>query len=254
MGVTGSDVTKEAADIVLTDDNFASIVAAIEQGRVIYGNIRRFVSYLLGSNLAEIVVIFAAILLGYPSPLTPLQILWVNLLSDGAPALALGVEKGEPDAMKRPPRSSDEPIINGVVRLNMAVQIVAIASVTLSAYFLFGRQGDVAAARNAAFVTLSASQILLAYAYRSERFLLFQIGLWGNRSLQGATLLSLALLMSVIYLPFLQSPFSTRPLSLADWSIIAPLALVPFAAAELVKALRHLSTKRATRATREISR
>ncbi len=136
MGITGTDVAKETADMVLTDDNFASIVAAVEQGRIIYANIRKFVFYLLSCNLAEIAVIFVAILAGLPSPLTPIQLLWLNLITDGAPALALGMEKGDPDTMQRPPRPPQEPVINRPMRVRIGIQTIAIAAVTLAAYLL----------------------------------------------------------------------------------------------------------------------
>ena len=112
MGITGTDVSKEAADMVLTDDNFASIVSAIEQGRIIYSNIRKFVYFLLACNVGEILIVFGAMLMGLPIPLRPIQLLWLNLVSDGAPALALGMEKGEPDIMKQPPSRPKEPVIN----------------------------------------------------------------------------------------------------------------------------------------------
>ena len=128
--------------MVLTDDNYASIVNAVEQGRVIYANIRKFVYYLLSCNLAEIATIFIATLLGWPSPLTPIQLLWLNLLTDGAPALALGVEKGDPDIMDRPPRPMNEPIINHEMRLGMIVQTIAITAVVLLAYWLGMKEGE----------------------------------------------------------------------------------------------------------------
>ena len=136
MGVGGTEVAKEAADMVLTDDNYASIVSAVEQGRVIYSNIRKFVYYLLSCNLAEIAIIFFAALLGYPVPLTAIQLLWLNLITDGAPALALGVEKGDPDIMQQAPRHPKEPIINKRMAIGIVVQTVAITSVTLAAYFI----------------------------------------------------------------------------------------------------------------------
>jgi P-type Ca2+ transporter type 2C len=130
MGITGTDVAKGAADMVLTDDNYASIVSAVEQGRVIYSNIRKFVYYLLSCNAAEIMVIFLATLFGWPIPLTAIQLLWLNLVTDGAPALALGTEPGDPDIMDRPPRPTDEPIINEHMRIGILVQTIAITAVT----------------------------------------------------------------------------------------------------------------------------
>ncbi|PJF24693.1 MAG: ATPase, partial [Phototrophicales bacterium] len=124
MGITGTDVAKETADMVLTDDNYASIVAAVEQGRIIYSNIRKFVFFLLSSNIAEIMIIFLATLAGLPVPLTAIQLLWLNLITDGAPALALAVEKGDPDIMQQKPRAKDEPIINRSMALGITIQTI----------------------------------------------------------------------------------------------------------------------------------
>jgi len=237
MGITGTDVAKETADMVLTDDNYASIVAAVEQGRVIYSNIRKFVFYLLSCNLAEILVIFTATLVGWPSPLAPIQLLWLNLITDGAPALALGVEKGDPDTMDQPPRPPDEPVINRPMRLGIGVQTVAIATVTLSA-FAFGLHadpGDIRYAETLAFVTLSASELLRAFTARSERYSLLRIGIFGNRTMVYAVASSLALLLTVVYAPFLQGAFGTVPLSASDWAAILPLFFVPAVVAEITK-------------------
>jgi Ca2+-transporting ATPase len=235
MGITGADVTKETADMVLIDDNYASIVGAVEQGRVIYSNIRKFVSFLLGCNLAEIVVILAATLLGYPSPLTPLQILWLNLLSDGAPAMALGVEKGDPDEMERPPRPPAEPIIDRLMQSAVLVQSLAVAGITLGAYFFSLRQGGIVEARNAAFITLCVAELLLAYTYRSERQSVFTLGVLSNRYMQYGAGVSAGLLLMVIYVPYFQPLFATVPLSLRDWLIVLPLALLPSIVAVIAK-------------------
>src|SRR5687768_5913507 len=136
MGITGTDVAKETADMVLTDDNYASIVAAVEQGRVIYSNIRKFVFFLLSSNVAEIMIIFLATLAGLPTPLTPIQLLWLNLVTDGAPALALAMEKGDPDAMDHPPRPKSEPIVHGPMRIGIVVQAIAQTGAVLTAFGL----------------------------------------------------------------------------------------------------------------------
>ena len=246
MGVTGTDVAKETADMVLTDDNYASIVAAVEQGRIIYANIRKFVFYLLSCNLAEIVVIFLAILAGLPSPLTPIQLLWLNLITDGAPALALGMEKGDPDTMSRPPRPPQEPVINRPMRLRIGIQTIAIAAVTLSAY-LMGialYPGIPEEAKTMAFVTLSFSELLRAFTARSENYPLMKIGLFSNRVMFYAVASSLVLLLAVIYVPFLQPIFNTVSLGWAEWKIMLPLLLVPAVVAELTKWVtsRHLST------------
>jgi Ca2+-transporting ATPase len=237
MGVTGTDVAKETADMVLTDDNYASIVAAVEQGRVIYSNIRKFVFYLLSCNLAEIFVIFIAILAGLPSPLTAIQLLWLNLITDGAPALALGMEKGDPDTMNRPPRPPGESIINREMRARIAIQTVAIASVTLAAYFIgLGIQGgNSGLAGTLAFFTLSASELLRAFTARSERYPLMKIGLFSNRWMIIAVISSFILLLAVVYVPFLQPVFDTVPLTLGQWGVILPLMIVPAIVAEISK-------------------
>jgi Ca2+-transporting ATPase len=241
MGITGTDVAKETADMVLTDDNYRSIVSAVEQGRIIYSNIRKFVYYLLSCNLAEIGVIFLATLFGLEAPLNPLQLLWLNLITDGAPALALGMEKGDPDVMDQPPRPADEPIINRSMRLGITVQTIAITAVTLGAYMLgrwmhplpHGQFNTVAATM--AFTTLSFSELLRAFTARSERYGIFKLGFFSNKVMNWAVLTSAVLLLAVIYIPFLQGVFETVPLGWEHWQYVLPLLLVPSIAAELTK-------------------
>ena len=235
MGITGTDVAKETADMVLTDDNYASIVAAIDQGRVIYANIRKFVFYLLSCNGAEILTILTAILVGVPSPLTAIQLLWLNLVTDGAPALALGMEKGEPDIMDKPPRPVSEAIINPEMWSRIGIQTVAIAAVTLTAYFI-GRSFFPAAAGTMAFATISFSELLRAFTSRSDRYPLLKIGIFTNKAMLYAVSTSALLLLAVIYIPFLQPIFDTVPLTATQWAIILPLLLVPAVVAELTKA------------------
>ena len=245
MGVTGTDVAKEAADMVLTDDNYASIVDAVEQGRVIYSNIRKFVFYLLSCNMAEIAVIFIAILAGLPSPLTPIQLLWLNLITDGAPALALGVEKGDPDIMVQNPRPPDEPVINRPMRTRIVIQTIAIAGVTLYAYWM-GIQmypGIPEEAKTMAFVTLSFSELLRAFTVRSERYPLHKIGLFSNKWMLYAVASSMLLLLAVIYIPFLQPIFNTVPLGWAEWQIVLPLLFIPAIVAEISKWLMGIQLK-----------
>ena len=237
MGITGTDVAKETADMVLTDDNYVSIVSAVEQGRIIYANIRKFVFYLLSCNLAEIATIFIATLAGLPSPLTAIQLLWLNLITDGAPALALGVEKGDPDTMDQPPRPPTEPIINRSMRVGIGIQTVAITSVTLGAYFVGLRAHPEAPqyAETMAFVTLSFSELLRAFTARSERYPLIKIGVFSNPVMLYSVAASFLLLVAVVYLPFLQPIFDTVPLGLAQWELVLPLLFVPSIAAELTK-------------------
>ncbi|NIV38459.1 MAG: HAD-IC family P-type ATPase, partial [Anaerolineae bacterium] len=198
MGITGTDVSKETADMVLTDDNYASIVSAIEQGRVIYSNIRKFVYYLLSCNMAEIMILLVALLAGAPLPLLPIQLLVLNLLTDGLPALALGVEEGDPDIMDQPPRPVTEPIINRDMVIGIAVQTVAISLAVLAA-FQIGLEAGEAHGRTMAFATLSISELLRAYTSRSERYSLLAIGVFTNKWMQWAVLSSLIVLLAIIY-------------------------------------------------------
>ncbi|MGD8998404.1 MAG: cation-translocating P-type ATPase, partial [Anaerolineae bacterium] len=239
MGITGTDVTKETADMVLTDDNYASIVSAVEQGRIIYSNIRKFVYFLLSCNMAEIMVIFLGTVFGSGSPLTAIQLLWLNLLTDGAPALALGLEKGDPDIMDRPPRPVREPIINRLMTVGISVQTVAITAVVLGAFYI-GKMWDPASPRLAgtmAFVTLSASELVRAYTARSERASLFRLGVFSNKYMQYAVSLSVVLLLVVVYVPFLQPIFNTVALGAREWLVMLPLLIVPSVAAEVTKAV-----------------
>jgi Ca2+-transporting ATPase len=234
MGITGTDVSKETADMVLTDDNYASIVAAIEQGRIIYSNIRKFVYYLLSCNMAEIFILFLAMILNWPLPLAAIQLLVLNLITDGAPALALGMEKGDPDTMDLPPRPVSEPIINRDMLIGIVVQTVAITVAVLTAFQL-GLGVSETHARTMAFATLSISELLRAYTSRSERYSVFAIGVFTNKWMQWAVLTSLAILLAIIYVPALDPVFNTTFLTASDWLKMLPLILLPAAAAEVNK-------------------
>jgi Ca2+-transporting ATPase len=217
----------------------------VEQGRVIYSNIRKFVYYLISCNMAEIMVIFLATLLGSPPPLTAIQLLWLNLLTDGAPALALGLEKGDPDIMQRKPRPVREPIINRTMRVGIIVQTIAITAVVLGAYYI-GVQLDpsnLALAQTMAFVTLSASELVRAYTARSERASLLKLGIFTNRYMQYAVAASIALLLLVVYVPFLQPVFNTVPLGLREWQYVLPLLVVPGVVAEITKWIGKLGER-----------
>jgi Ca2+-transporting ATPase len=237
MGITGTDVSKETADMVLTDDNYASIVAAVEEGRIIYSNIRKFVYYLLSCNMGEILIIFLAMLAGLPLPLTAIQLLVLNLITDGAPALALGLEKGEPDIMDRPPRPMEEPVVNRPMVWGIVVQTIAITAATMIAFVIGLRRfpDDLAAAQTMAFATLSISELFRAYTSRSERYSLFGIGVLSNKNMQWAVLASLVVLLSIIYVPFLDPIFDTVSLGLNEWLVMLPLMLIPSIAAEVNK-------------------
>jgi Ca2+-transporting ATPase len=247
MGITGTDVSKETADMVLTDDNYASIVSAVEEGRIIYSNIRKFVYYLLSCNMGELTIIFLAMIAGLPLPLTAIQLLVLNLVTDGAPALALGLEKGEPDIMDRPPRPMEEPVINRQTAWGIVVQTIAITAATMIAFIIGLRRfpDNLAAAQTMAFATLSISELFRAYTSRSERYSLFAIGALSNKYMQWAVLASLVILLSIIYVPFLDPIFDTVPLSLSEWLVMLPLMLIPSIAAEVNKIfLRRMGTWR----------
>ncbi|MDD2534729.1 MAG: cation-translocating P-type ATPase [Eubacteriales bacterium] len=247
MGITGTDVAKGTADMILTDDNFATIVRAVHEGRIIFSNIRKFVGFLLSCNVGEILIIFvSSLLLGPLSiPLLPIQLLWINLVTDSFPALALGQEKGEPGVMNRPPRSPKEPILNKTMIITIITQAVADFTAVFAAY-LIGRQifgflptgepND--GARTYAFVTMILVELIRSYSARSEHTPVFKLGLFGNSALNKAVLLSLALLLVVVYVPFLDPIFHTIPLGLMDWAIILPLAIIPFVVAEFIKFVR----------------
>jgi len=260
MGITGTDVAKGTADMVLTDDNYVSIVAAVEQGRVIYSNIRKFVFFLLSSNIAEIMIIFLAIVAGLPAPLTAIQILWLNLVTDGAPALALAMEKGDPDIMEQKPRTKNEPIVNRSMGIGIIVQTFAQTGAVLTA-FIIGlswhleagasipegtnvlsyvlnhdwRGVDVQIAETMAFATLSLAELFRAYTVRSERASLLRVGIFSNRTMQYAFGFSAILLILVCSVPFLQPIFNTNFLTLTEWGLVVGLALIPAIAEEITK-------------------
>ncbi|BCV23801.1 cation-translocating P-type ATPase [Gelria sp. Kuro-4] len=242
MGITGTDVAKGAADMILTDDNFASIVAAVEEGRVIYSNIRKFVYFLLSCNVGEVLIVFLAELFGLPLPLLPVQLLWLNLLTDAFPALALGVEKAEPGIMDRPPRSPREPILDRPMTLGIIVQSAALTAAALGVFTVALGRYDVTGARALAFTTLVLAELLRAYTSRSERIPVLRLGLFSNPSLFLGTGFSLLLFLSTIYVPALQPVFRTIPLSWNEWRLILPAAFLPAAAAEAWKQLRPLLT------------
>jgi Ca2+-transporting ATPase len=253
MGITGTDVAKETADMVLTDDNYVSIVSAVEQGRIIYSNIRKFVYYLISCNLAEILIIFLPTALGrwllpnltpdQYAPLTAVQLLWLNLVTDGAPALALGTEKGDPDIMEQKPRPTKEPIINKEMWIGVVMQTIAITSVTLIAFWR-GQMHDIRYAETMAFATLSLSELIRAFTSRSEHYPLFKIGVFSNKWMNLAVLASMALIFAVIYIPFFNPIFETEPLTLTEWGLVLPLLLIPSIVAELTKYFIRLAAKR----------
>ncbi len=241
MGITGTDVTKEVSDMVITDDNFASIIAAVEEGRGIYDNIKKFIHYLLSCNLGEILVMFIASILAFPVPLLPIQLLWVNLVTDGLPALALGVDPVDPGIMRRPPRNPDEPVITRARAWMLVLQGSLVAVCSLSAYLfvlVYEKEG-IGRARTAALATLACSQLFHAFNCRSLRTSLFKLGIFSNPQLLFATSVSFVLQVSIIYVPFLQPIFKTQALSLLDLGVIMAFSSLPLWVMEIVKALNH---------------
>ena len=221
MGITGTDVTKEASSMILVDDNFATIVAAVEEGRGIYENIRKFIRYLLACNIGEVLTMFIAALAGMPLPLLPVQILWVNLVTDGLPAMALGIDPRERDIMNRPPRQPGESVFSrGLSRkiISRGIQI-GCSSVLVFAgvYYL---QNDLALARTMAFCTLVFCQMFHVFDCRSELLNIFEMNIFSNMYLVGAVACSTLMQIMVIYLPFFNDVFETVPLSLSQWGII----------------------------------
>lgn len=237
MGITGTDVAKNTSDVILTDDNFATIVHSVEEGRIIYANIKKFISFLLSCNIGEILIVLIAILLNLEEPFVPIQLLWLNLVTDSFPALALGVEKGEEDIMDQPPRDPDEPILDKHSAILIGLQSVAITIATLGAYF-YGLKHygtDINGARTVAFATLILSELLRSYSVRSTKHTVFHIGIFSNKKLVIGTAISTILMLIVIYVPGLNDLFYTVPLGLKEWSVILPLSFLPFIVGELRK-------------------
>ena len=238
MGITGTDVAKNTAEVILTDDNFASIVAAVEEGRIIYSNIKKFVFFLLSCNIGEVLVIFLSILLGFEVPLLPIQLLWLNLVTDSFPALALGMEKGDPEIMDIPPRDPDEPILDKDMIKALVVQSIAISAATLGAY-IWGMRTygtvNLYYARTITFATLITAELLRAYSSRSLNHSILKIGVFSNKTMVRSTLLAFALLLVVIYVPALQPIFDTFAMGLGDWSMVLLFSIIPLVFGELYK-------------------
>ena len=250
MGITGTDVTKNVADMVLADDNFATIVSAVEEGRRIYDNIRKAIQFLLASNLSEVLSIFTATLLGF-TILKPVHILWINLITDCFPALALGMEKGESDLMKRPPRPSSDGIFAGGLGVEVAYQGVLVTLVTMAAYFIghFMESGvweitNSADGMTMAFLTMSMAEIFHSYNMRSQHGSIFTLK-HHNFFLLGAMLASLVLTTSVIYIPFLANAFEFEAISLAEYAVAMGLALLVIPIVECIKFIRRKMLKKA---------
>ncbi|SMB93317.1 Ca2+-transporting ATPase [Desulfonispora thiosulfatigenes DSM 11270] len=226
MGISGTDVTKESSSMILGDDNFATIVSAVKEGRAIYDNIRKFIRYLLSCNVGEVLTMFVATLIGLPLPLLPIQILWVNLVTDGLPAMALGVDPADPDIMKRDPRHPKESIFAHGLSRRIIVRGTLICISTLAVFIIgfYTNNSNLELARTMAFSALVFSQLFHVFDCRSEKYSIFEIGLFSNPFLVGAVSFSVLMHLSVIYLPFLQPIFKTQSLGFFDWFVILSIS------------------------------
>lgn len=226
MGVTGTDVTKQAADVVLLDDNFATLVSAVEQGRGIYANIRKFVRYLLSCNIGEVLTMFLGIIMGMPITLLPTQLLLVNLVTDGLPAIALGVEPAERENMKQPPRRSDESFFSDGLMTKIIFRGILIGLCTLGCFALFTYMfGDLTIARTGALFTLIMSQLAHVFECKSEKKNIFTVPYFSNPKLILAVLVSAAVIFAAMYVPFLQIIFTTAPLTMKQLLIAFGFAM-----------------------------
>jgi Ca2+-transporting ATPase len=230
MGISGTEVSKEASSMVLTDDDFSTIVKAVYEGRAIYDNIRKFIRYLLGCNIGEVLVMLLASILALPLPMLPIQILWVNLVTDGLPAMALGMEPPEPGIMKRRPRPKDESIFAHNMSLTIFSRGIYIAVITIATFLIalgwsasHGMNG-IELARTMAFTTLVFAQLFYVFECRSEKLSPFELGFFKNKFLITAVCFSVLMQLSVIYLPVLQSIFKTVPLVSWQWMLILSLS------------------------------
>jgi Ca2+-transporting ATPase len=239
MGITGTDVTKEASDMVITDDNFASIVNAVEEGRGIYDNITKFVFYLASSNIAEIIVVFMGMLIGFTDfagnpfvPLSAVQILWINLASDGLPAIALGVDPIDPTAMKRSPRKPSGSIIPRKKAFHLLLISFIIAIGTLAAcYFGMHKSGELA--QTMAFTTLVVLELAAVQIIRSP----YNLSIFSNPFIIAAVSLSFLMQLSIVYTPFLQRVFKTVPLNIREWGVILAITIVVWIFCDLTNRL-----------------
>ncbi len=245
MGITGTDVTREAAAMVLIDDNFASIVNAVEEGRAVYDNIRKFLIYLLSCNAGELMLMLVASLLGWPIPLLPVQLLWINLVTDGLPALALALEPPEPGLMQRRPRSATESMLSRSVTLTILGQGALLAVVGMAAFSLsYEQESDLAHARTMTFCVLVFAELFRALAARSQRWTIWELGASTNWYLVAAVVVSIVLQVGVILLPLTQSIFHATSLTLAEWGMVLGLALTPVTIIESIKVGRRLGGQR----------
>ncbi|MGE3979688.1 MAG: HAD-IC family P-type ATPase, partial [Nitrospira sp.] len=241
MGMTGTDVTKETSDMVVTDDNFASIAAAVEEGRGIFDNIGKTAHFLLSCNVSEVLVMLFATLLGLPLPLLPIQILWMNLVTDGFPALALAVDPKAPDLMRQPPRQTQARLLDGGRLWTILGEGMMLAVIALSgfSYSLFVWQQSIDQARTVTFAVMVAAQLVHAFNCRSDRWSLLQVGVTTNRPLIWAVLVSLALQIAILATPFMQPIFKVAPLPMEDWELLVAMTLLPLVIMETIKWFRR---------------
>ena len=239
MGITGTDVAKGAADMVLTDDNFTTIVKAVEEGRNIFNNIKKSIIFLLSCNLGEIVALFVAILLNWPTPLQAIHILWVNLITDSFPALSLGVDPGDKGVMDLPPKPPNESLFAGKIGILLIINGILIGATTLIAFVLGEKlyPDSLKHAQTMAFVVLSVSQLFYSLSMRNERKTIFQIGFFKNKWLLASIAFGILLQFSIITIPFTANIFKVYSLSLYDWVIVILISLIPFLINELMKVL-----------------
>ena len=241
MGLAGTDVTKEASDMVVTDDNFASIAAAVEEGRGIFDNIRKTVHFLLSCNMSEVLVMLFATLFGLPLPLLPIHILWMNLVTDGFPALALAVDPKAPDLMQQPPRKTEARLLESGRLWAIAGEGLLLAVIALSAFSLslFIWKQPIDQARTVTFTVMVAAQLVHAFNCRSDRWSLFHVGVTSNRALLWAVGVSVALQVGILTIPVMEPIFKVASLPIEDWELMVAMGLLPLAVVEGVKWVRR---------------
>ena len=246
MGITGTDVAKGAADMVLTDDNFTTIVKAVEEGRNIFNNIKKSIIFLLSCNLGEIVALFVAILLNWPAPLLPIHILWVNLITDSFPALSLGVDPGDEGVMELPPRNPNESLFSGRMGILLIMNGILIGATTLFAFVLgeYLYPESLRHAQTMSFVVLSVSQLFYSLSMRNETKSLFQVGVFKNKWLIASLLFGILLQFAIISIPFTANIFKVYSLGLKDWGLVILISLIPFVVNEIVKIFFRLKDRK----------
>lgn len=244
MGITGTDVSKEASDIVLMDDNFTTIVDAVEEGRVIFSNIRKFVGFLMSCNVGEVLLIFIAMMIGWGSPLLAIQILWINLVTDSLPAFALGLEPKENDVMQQAPMDKDAPIVNKSMGITVIFQSIFLATAVLISFYL-GREvysiNSVQVGQTLAFITIITGELLRMYSARSESKTLFEMNPFNNAYINGAFIIGFGLLMVVLYVPGINALFGTNvAYSMNAFLVAISLGFLPLIGGEISKVFKKI--------------